>query len=213
MDWGPHESGWIRQEAFGGPYSPKKNVHEQNSDAQHTGGGWVTTQLNSVRIHILRYAEVMLLLAEAYVETGNPQAARPLVNQIRERAGVAAQGPGDDRATIAVPLDDPSITWADYEVGTYPGGSFSDVNYARAAVRAERRLEFGMEGTRMFDLRRWGILEPTLNNYIAVEGDRREYLQSSAQVTDRYYMFPLPSVQIELSTVEGEKRLVQNEGW
>jgi starch-binding outer membrane protein, SusD/RagB family len=29
MDWGPHESGWIRQESFGGPYSPKKNVHER----------------------------------------------------------------------------------------------------------------------------------------------------------------------------------------
>lgn len=213
MDWGPHEAGWIRQEAFGGPYSPKKNVHEQNSDAQHTGGGWVTTQLNSVRIHMLRYAEVMLLLAEAYVETGNPVAAEPLVNQVRTRAGVAAQGPGDERATIAVPIDDPSITWADYDIGTYPNGSFADVDYARAAVRAERRLELGMEGTRLFDLRRWNILEPTLNNYVAVEGDRREYLRSSAQVTDRYYMFPIPSVQIELSAVEGEQRLVQNEGW
>lgn len=211
-DWGPHAEGWIRQPAFGGPYSPKKNIHEQGSDAQ-SNVGWVNTQLNSVKIHILRYADVMLQLAEAYVETGNPEMARPLINQIRERAGVAGQGPGSDRATIAVPIDDPSITWANYQVGLYPAGSFADVNYARAAVRAERRLELGMEGTRLFDLQRWGILEPILNNYISVESNRREYLGASAQVTERYYRFPIPSVQIELSQEDGQSTLIQNPGW
>lgn len=214
-DWGPHEAGWIRQESFGGPYSPKKNVHEQSSDAQQEEGGWAPAQQNSVKMHILRYGEVMLLLAEAYVETGNLLEAETLVNEIRARAGVAAQGLGEDRATIAVPIDDPSITWADYEIGLYPTGSFviNGEDFARAAVRAERRLELAMEGTRLFDLRRWGILEPTLNNYITVEKERREHLQPAAQVTDRYYTFPIPTVQIELSTVEGEQRLVQNDDW
>lgn len=211
-DWGQHESGWIRQESFGGPYSPKKNVHEQGSDAQ-SSVGWVPTQLNSVKIHLLRYADVKLMLAEAYVETGNPELAREHVNDIRERAGVAAQGPGDDRATIAVPIDDPDIDWANYQIGEYPLGSFADVNYARAAVRAERRLELAMEGMRLMDLRRWEILEPTLNNYIQVEQDRRSHLSAAAEVTDRYYTFPLPSVQIELSEVEGEQQLIQNDGW
>lgn len=211
-DWGEHESGWIRQESFGGPYSPKKNIHEQASDAQ-SNVGWVSTQLNSVKIHLLRYADVLLMLAEAYVETGDPVLARPLVNQVRERAGVAAQGPGTERATIAVPIDDPSITWADYEIGLYPPGSFADQGYARAAVRAERRLELAMEGMRLMDLRRWGILEPTLNNYIQVEQNRRSYLSAAAEVTERYYVFPIPSVQIELSQVQGEQQLVQNPGW
>lgn len=211
-DWGEHESGWIRQESFGGPYSPKKNVHEQASDAQ-SNVGWVPTQLNSVKIHLLRYADVLLMLAEAYVETGDPALAGPLVNQVRERAAVAAQGLGNDRATIAVPIDDPSITWADYEIGTYPLALFADENYARAAVRAERRLEMAMEGLRLADLRRWGILEPTLNNYITVEQNRRSYLSAAAEVTDRYYRFPIPSVQIELSEVDGEQRLVQNDSW
>ncbi len=65
----------------------------------------------------------------------------------------------------------------------------------------------------MYDLRRWGILEETLNGYIAVEQNRREYLSAAAQVTPRHYMFPIPTVQIELSTVDGEQKLVQNEGW
>lgn len=209
-DWGMHEAGWIRQEAYGGPYSPKKNVHEQGSNAQ-SNVGWTNTQLNSVKIHIIRYGEIVLLLAEAYVETGQYQEALPLVNMIRQRAGVAAQGPGTDRATIAVPIDDPSITWADYEIGMY--SSFPNENYARAAVRAERRLELGMEGTRMYDLRRWGILIDTLNNYIDVEQGRRAYLSAAATVEDRHYMFPIPSVQIELSQADGESTLIQNPGW
>lgn len=211
-DWGAHDASWIRQESFGGPYSPKKNIHEQGSSAQ-SNVGWVSTQLNSVKIHILRYADVLLMLAEAYVETGDPALARPLINELRTRAGVAAQGPGTDRATIAVPIDDPSITWADYEVGLYPAGSFANVDYARAAVRAERRLEKGMEGLRLFDLRRWGILESTLNNYISVEQNRRSYLSAAAAVTQRYYLFPIPNVQIELSQVDGESQLMQNDGW
>lgn len=216
-DWGEHESGWIRQEAYSGPYSPKKNVHEESSDAENNVG-WVPTQTNSVNIHIYRYADALLLLAEAAVEVGgaeNLQLAEDIVNEIRERAGVAAQGPGDDRSTIAVDPDHPSITWADYEIGTYTTGTFvaQGQDFARQAVRTERRLELALEGHRFFDLRRWGLLEEVLNSYIQTEQSRRSYLSAAADVTSRYYLFPIPSVQIELSEVEGEQRLVQNPNW
>lgn len=211
-DWGEHEAGWIRQESFGGPYSAKKNAHEEASDAEGNVG-WVPSQTNSVKIHIYRYADALLLLAEAEVEQGDPENAREIVNEIRERAGQAAQGPGDDRSTIAVDLDDPSITWADYEIGTYPPGSFDNQEFARQAVRAERRLELAMEGQRFFDLRRWGIMEDVLNPYIQVEQDRRDFLNAAAEVTQRYIRYPIPSEQIELSEVEDESRLQQNDGW
>ena len=68
-DWGPHAAGWIRTPPYGGPYSPKKNVHEKSSGAE-SNVGWVNTQLNSVNIHIFRYADMLLLLAEAEVEAG-----------------------------------------------------------------------------------------------------------------------------------------------
>ncbi|MDB4900708.1 MAG: RagB/SusD protein, partial [Gemmatimonadetes bacterium] len=117
-DWGPHQSGWIRSPSYGGVYSPKKNIHEQSSGAQSTVG-WTNTQLNSVNIHIFRYADMLLMLAEAEAEAGSPENARAIVNQIRARAAVKAQGPGTSRATIAVPINDPSITWATYRVGQY----------------------------------------------------------------------------------------------
>ncbi|MDX1673269.1 MAG: RagB/SusD family nutrient uptake outer membrane protein [Longimicrobiales bacterium] len=208
-DWGTHAPSWIRNEAYGGPYSPKKHVHEQASNAQ-SNVGWNAQHLNSVNIHLYRYADLLLLLAEAEVEAGTPENARPLVNQIRARAGMVAQGPVDN---MVVPIDDPSITWADYEIGLYPAGSFTDQAYARSAVRYERRLELAMEGHRLFDLQRWGIHPQVLNDYVSVEQNRRPYLPAAAAVAQRHAYYPIPPVQIELSQVEGENRLVQNDGW
>jgi hypothetical protein len=210
-DWGPHAPGWIRAPAYGGPYSPKKTAYEDASGAV-SSVGWVATQLSNMNIHILRYADVLLLLAEAEVEAGNINTARDIVNEIRTRAGVVAQGLGTDVATIAVPINDASITWADYEIGLYPAAGW-DQAYARTAVRTERRLELSMEGERFFDLKRWGIAEQVLNDFIAVEQVRRPYLAASALFSPRHMLFPIPAVQIELSQIEGEDVLVQNTGW
>jgi hypothetical protein len=213
-DWGKHERGWIRAPAYGGPYSPKKNVHEKASGAQ-SNVGWVPTQLNSVNIHIFRYADLLLMLAEAEVEVGSLETARTIVNEIRARAGQTAQGPGTGANDIAVPINSPSITWAKYRVGLYPAGSpaFATQAAARNAVRAERRLELAMEGQRFFDLRRWGIMEDVINQYLAVEKTRRPYLTGASAVTARHRLYPLPNIQIELSKVNGQPTLKQNTGW
>jgi starch-binding outer membrane protein, SusD/RagB family len=210
-DWGPHASGWIRAPAYGGPYSPKKNAHEKASGAESTVG-WVPTQLNSVNIHIFRYADLLLLLAEAEVEAGSLENARTIVNQIRTRAGQRAQGPGTDRASIAVPINDARITWATYRVGTY-NTPWTSQTEARDRVRAERRLELAMEGQRFFDLQRWGIAAATLNAYVAAEKTRRLYLTGAEQFTQRHRYFPIPAIQIELSKVNGQTTLTQNPGW
>ena len=207
-DWGLHAPGWIRAPAFGGPYSPKKSAYESASGAV-SNVGWVNTQLSSMNIHIYRYADLLLLLAEAEVEAGSLEEARTIVNEIRARAGVAAQGPGNP---MTVPIDDPSITWADYEIGLYTV-PFANQAAARTAVRYERRLELAMEGQRFFDLRRWGIAEQVINAYLAAEGARRPFLTAAAPYTSRYNLYPIPPIQIELSKVEGEDRLVQNTGW
>lgn len=214
-DWGPHDQGWIRSPAYGGYYSPKKNVHEKSSGAQSTVG-WTNTQLNSVNIHIFRYADLLLMLAEAEAEAGSPENARAIVNQIRARAAAKAQGPGTDRATMAVPINDPSITWATYKVGQYilPW----DQATARTAVRYERRLELAMEGQRFFDLRRWGIADQVLNAYLngvggGAEKTRRAQLASAETFVQKHYLYPIPDLQIQLSTVNGTSTLTQNPGW
>ncbi|MEO7857139.1 MAG: RagB/SusD family nutrient uptake outer membrane protein [Gemmatimonadaceae bacterium] len=215
-DWGPHAPDWIRSPTYGGTYSNKKNMHEKSSGAQSTVG-WVNTQLNSVNVHIFRYADLLLLLAEAEVEAGSMENARTIVNEIRARAAVRVQGKGTDRASIAVPIDDPSITWATYRIGPYLT-PFADQASARTAVRNERRLELAMEGQRFFDLRRWGIAEQTLNAYIngvagGSEKSRRLQLGNAALFAARHAVFPIPAIQIELSKGGASGGLKQNTGW
>jgi hypothetical protein len=210
------DEAWVRDPANGGPYGPKKNVHEKASGSEQISGGWAPTQQNSVNMHLFRYADMLLLLAEALVETNDLPGALAIVNEIRERAGAMAQGPGTDRATLAVPIDDPRITWADYRVEPY--ASFPNQAYAREAVRAERRLELAMEGQRLFDLRRWEIADETLNGYIngiggGAEETRRLYLAGAEAFVEKHQLYPIPQIQIDLSKVDGQETLTQNPGW
>jgi hypothetical protein len=218
-DWGLYNGpdGWVRDVANGGYYGPKKNAHEKASGAE-SSVGWQNTQLNAVNIHLFRYADLLLLLAEADVEAGDLEGARTIVNQIRTRAGVTAEGPGTDASTIAVPIHDSRITWANYQIGLYP--SFPDATYARNAVRYERRLELAMEGQRLFDLRRWGIADVTLNSYINGVGGgaeksaaRRLYKAGAEAFAAKHAWYPIPGIQIELSKVAGATTLKQNPGW
>jgi hypothetical protein len=216
-DWGLYSiaDGWVRDVDNGGPYSPKKNAHEKASGAE-SNVGWQNTQLNSVNIHLYRYADLLLLLAESLVETNNLEGARQIVNQIRVRAGQTAQGPGTSRSDLAVPINDPRITWAVYKIGQYP--SFPSQAFARDAVRAERRLELALEGQALFDLRRWGIADVTLNGYIngvggGAEKNRRLYLTAAEPIAARHRWFPIPDLQIQLSKTGGTAALKQNTGW
>ena len=202
-DWGFFSiaNGWVRDVANGGPYSPKKNVQEKASNSESTSAGWEPPQENSVHIHLFRYADMLLMLAEAYVEQNRGADALAIVNQIRDRAAVKVQGCGDASvvAFYALPASPQScgaaaasltvsmpamaagkttlqMPWALYEVGEYPAGAFANQAYAREAVRTERRLELAMEGQRMFDLRRWGLAYASarINGFVNGEGGGAE---------------------------------------
>jgi len=238
-DWGLHGAGWVRSIQHGGFYSAKKNTHEQASGAQ-SNVGWTNTQLNSVNIHIFRYADLLLMLAEAEVEAGSIANAQAIVNQIRTRAGATVQGcgvPADSKAATAeltayptcgtngaikamvVPMTGGAITmpWATYRIGTYTA-PWPDQATAREAVRAERRIELAMEGQRFFDLRRWGLEQTVLNAYVngvggGSEKARLQQFTSAEAVVAKHNEYPIPDNQIQLSKVSGTSSLSQNPGW
>ncbi|MEL6590448.1 MAG: RagB/SusD family nutrient uptake outer membrane protein [Bacteroidota bacterium] len=205
LDWGTHEPSWIRSRAWAGPYSPKKFTH---ANGQESSVGWSNIQLSPVNIPIIRYADVLLMLAECEVELNNLERARELVNLIRARAANCAQGAEGD----PVAIDDAGITWATYSIGTYDS-PWTDQAVARQAVRMERRLEMALEGHRFFDLRRWGVAKEVLNAYFAVEETKRTYMTATTGYEDRHDLMPLPTVQIELSKVDGNAQLQQNPGY
>ena len=116
-----------------------------------------------------------------------------------------------------MPLGDPSVTYANYKIGTYTA-PFANQAAARQAVRDERRLELAMEGQRFFDLRRWAAAESTLNGYISgvaggAEKARRLQLASAAVFSARHALFPIPAIQISLSKGGTGPGLTQNPGW
>jgi hypothetical protein len=212
LDWDiAYSVDWVRAPSYGGEFSNKKIMYNQADPVSSVG--WTNTQLSGINIQLIRYADVLLMLAEAEVELGNLDRARELVNMVRERAGNCAQGPVG--TTWVNDIDAASITWANYEVGLYP--SFASADYARMAVRWERRLELGMEGHRFFDLRRWGIAEQTLDAYVTYEIAYRpqysKYNANGGYQSPRHDLYPIPQQQIDLSAVEGVPQIKQNPGY
>ena len=109
-----------------------------------------------------------------------------------------------------------------YLVKPYPAGSFSanGQDYARKAIRFERRLELAMEGHRFFDLQRWdngtGYMADILNTYVSVEKTRHSfyYIVNTATFTkgtNEY--FAIPQVQIDAENSTGVIYLTQNPGY
>ncbi len=207
LNWGTHAPSWIRDRGYSSEYSPKKFIQavEESSNV-----GWVGNQLSPINVPLIRYADVILMLAEIDVENGDLEAARAKVNRIRARAGNCAQGADE----VPVPLDDPSTSHANYVVGTYDD-AWTDQDAAREAVRLERRLELAMEGHRFFDLKRYGesYMINTMTAYFNSEQNRRVFLAQAETPASRHMLFPIPTAAIQQSLVDGNPTLRQNPGW
>lgn len=199
LDWGPHPGqNWIRDQTNGGPYSPKKHVYYQEQQGKLTDVSFWTSGVTANNYTIIRFADVLLWDAEVEVEIGSLDKAKDLVNQVRARAADPTDWVKNDNGTPA----------ANYKVGLYT--SFPSQDYARNAVRFERRLELGMEGHRFFDLVRYGIAAEVLNAYIAKEKTMRQYLQSAVFTAGKNEYFPIPQGEIDQSQVDGQNTLTQN---
>ncbi|HEY0272203.1 MAG TPA: RagB/SusD family nutrient uptake outer membrane protein [Chitinophaga sp.] len=86
LDWGPHPgANWIRQQDYAGPYAPKKNVYYQATQSlYHDAHSWAPG--TAINVHVIRFADVLLMAAEAEIEAGSLEKARGYINQVRERA-------------------------------------------------------------------------------------------------------------------------------
>ncbi len=175
---------WCRNLELYGQYSGKKPYPSPDSPYVTTGiVPWGASSLNYI---IIRYADVLLMKAEALIEQNkNLDEARTLINDVRAKAARSV----DPSYT---PIDcNPMV--ASYAVGEYPATGWSQ-EYARRAVRHERRVELAMEGHRWFDLLRWGTVVETVNKYYEFETKFQAYY-SGASLTDDELYFPVPLSQ------------------
>lgn len=218
-DWGIHPGkAWVRNQFNSGPYVVIKNIVEQARVASDRG----TDGASNNPYNLIRFADVLLWAAECEVEVGSLEKAEEYVNIVRARAA-NPDGFVKKYLDAADPLkgfsDEPA---ANYKVGLYSGQfSANGKSFARKAVLFERRLEFGQEWHRFFDLVRFdgrdydmevhmnwvmqregkSILNPA-NNWLAGKFER-----------EKHKYFPIPLGQIDLSVVDGKSVLVQNPGW
>ncbi len=180
---------WVRANFadISGPYISKKNVFYNGEDGNQGTGSWGQWR-TGINFHMMRYADLLLMAAEAAVETNNLTTALDYVNQVRDRAKnmtylQAVDGGGDA---------------ANYEIELY--NSFPDQDFARKAVRMERRLELAMEGKRLFDIRRWDDGAQIMNNYFLNEGRVITSFAGKARPYDsKHNLMPIPITAIDQS--------------
>lgn len=210
LDWGKHPGyNWIRDQTYGGPYSPIKNTYYRAQERVKTDINFWTSGITANNYTLIRFADVLLWLAEAEVEAGSLEAARGLVNQVRARAANPA-GWVMDGASPA----------ASYKIGLYNTPWTVQAN-ARKAVRFERKLELGMEGHRFFDLVRWGAAAAEVNRMLDYNGgvshpsinNKRGYMASANFTANKNEYFPIPQSQIDRSVTGGVAKLKQNPGY
>jgi starch-binding outer membrane protein, SusD/RagB family len=180
---GIYNTSWRRSMDYEQNHSSKKHVIDSNDPRMWNGLPWAASGLNFA---IIRYAEVLLWKAEALIESnGSLDGARDLINEVRSRA---------KNSTYVKTLDG-SANAANYQIGLYPATGWTQ-DYARKALRFERRLELAMEGHRLYDLIRWGIVAETMDNYFQTEWLVTPYLEGTTYKAGQEY-YPIPQGEID----------------
>lgn len=182
----PYTEKWCRNLDLFGQYSCKKPYPAPENQFVKVGVvPWGASTLNE---SLIRYADIMLIKAEALIEQNKDlDQARNIINQIRKRAMNSVDA-------NYLPVDvNPMI--ANYACSEYPSAGWNQ-NYARQALRMERRLELAMEGHRWFDLVRWGIAVETMNAYYQSESAKAVFL-AGGHLSEADLFLPVPLDQKE----------------
>ena len=136
---------------------------------------------------VIRHADLLLMKAEALIELNRSAEALPLINSIRSRAKNSTDliKYANEFIDIKLYQDGVNCNWTQ--------------DFARQALRWERRLELAMEGGRFFDLVRWGVAEQVMNEYYKIEKNRRSYYSEANFTKNKNEYLPIPQQQIKFS--------------
>lgn len=204
----PKEPILLTAEYTNGEYDPIKSMHSDldpekkvSAKQSYTPAKWdiekyqntsylLNEDMSNVNWYVLRYADVLLLYAEALNEwKGGPtNEAYAAVNKVRRRA----YGNPDNT------LD------CDLRIGL-------DQDNFREAVRKERKYELAFEGHRRLDLVRWDMyyetIQQTYNDMVDLYPQAR-YIIQKYTVKGKHELMPIPQREMDLCT-----KFDQNPGW
>lgn len=152
--------------------------------------GYADPNKTDVNFCILRYADVVLMAAEAYAELGDAPKAWELINRVRERAGATAVTSANYKDFYKAP-----------KVHDLPFISDSDeAGRLRTALYWERGFELALEGIRKFDLLRWGIMGDALKLF-GEKTDSRiiSYTAGSNFIKGKHELLPIPQDEMQVN--------------
>ncbi len=132
-------------------------------------GYWGEYTRTPYEFPLIRLGDVLLMLAEAYNESGATDKAVIELNKVRERVGM----PGLDSGPAWLAVN-------------------GKEDMARR-IRRERAFELAGEGQRYWDLKRWGLLEQSVKNATDIFGD----LMYTRTYQERHQLWPIPLVEME----------------
>lgn len=121
---------------------------------------------------MLRYADILLIYAEAYAEVHGTADGKALekLNEVRKRSEATPYSLAGD-------------------------GNVSDLVDFRSTVLEERSIEFAFEGDRRWDLLRWGIYVDVMN---AIGG--QDEMGVNKIRSEKHCLFPIPSSEMDSNT-------------
>ncbi len=209
LDWQDFPGkAWIRNQPNAGPYQTKKYAYYKTDKGSLQDNTSWTPGYTAINYTIIRFADVLLMAAEAEYEVGSPERARELVNYVRARAA--------NPAGFVMKGGNPA---ANYVINQYAGPWAKDAT-ALEAIRFERKLELSGEGHRFYDLARWSgaygapktdYIERVITGYLTYESPKLPsgaFTGASFEEKDRF--LPLPQAEIDLV---GPDILKQNTGF
>lgn len=179
---------WVRDLGTYGCFSSKRHlISSEQPDFWNLG-------MSDLNWNLIRYADVLLWKAEALIELNRQDEALDLINQVRARAK-------NSNYVLAWNNKSNVDYAANYNIGLYQPGVNCTWNqdFARKALRFERKLEFAMEGERIFDLVRWGNASDVMNEYFSNEKKIRTYMLDAKFTHGKDEYLPIPINQIQLS--------------
>ncbi len=138
---------------------------------------------------VFRYADVLLMRAEAYAQLGQTGQAIDLVNQVRDRAIGLVNASIVSRYASKFNVH--------YAIKRY-NGTYSKEE-AINIVKTERRLELAMESERFFDLVRWGDAAQVINKFYNEESKKLKFLSGAQFTADKNEYLPIPDKQYSAS--------------
>lgn len=155
--------------------------------------GYKDPNITDVNYCSLRYADVVLMAAEAYNETGETAQAWKLLNRVRQRAGATEI----TSANYASLMKSPKV----YDLPFIEDGD--EAGRFRTALYWERGFELAFELQRRFDLLRWGVLGDALqlmaSKTVVNQSAEKSFLAGYNFVSGKHELFPIPLDEIQVN--------------